>query len=132
MNINLLNDTELNKLKTIINEAQKIVICAHKSPDGDAIGSSIAWKLYLKQIGKNNITICLPDAYPDFLQWLPETQEMLRYDKKPQEVQKAFDEADLICCLDFNKTHRVEEMEDTLKNSTAKKTINRSSFRSRL
>ena len=65
----------------------------------------------------------MPDAYPDFLQWLPETQEMLRYDKKPQEVQKAFDEADLICCLDFNKTHRVEEMEDTLKNSTAKKLL---------
>ena len=43
MNINLLDDKELEKLRTLLAEARHIVICAHKSPDGDAVGSTLAW-----------------------------------------------------------------------------------------
>ena len=108
MNVNLLSDTEAEQLRQLIAEAEHIVICAHKSPDGDAIGSSLAWKSYLKQIGKTDVTVCMPDAYPDFLQWLPEANTILRYDKHPDHVQQVFDNADLVCCMDFNQYTRVE------------------------
>ena len=42
-------------LDDIINEikkAEKIVILTHESPDGDAIGSSLAVKLMLDKLGK--------------------------------------------------------------------------------
>lgn len=123
MNVNLLSDTEAEQLRQLIAEAEHIVICAHKSPDGDAIGSSLAWKSYLKQIGKTDVTVCMPDAYPDFLQWLPEANTILRYDKHPDHVQQVFDNADLVCCMDFNQYTRVEDMRPTLEGCKAKRIL---------
>lgn len=123
MNIKLLSETELKHLQTLLHEAQHIVICTHKSPDGDAIGSTLAWKAYLQQIGKEDVKICIPDAYPDFLQWLPGTNTLLRYDKRTKQVQEAFDNADLVCCLDFNQNSRVEDMCQTLTQCKAKRIL---------
>ena len=123
MNIRLLGDAEAKQLQQIVTEAEHIVICAHKSPDGDAIGPSLAWKLYLNQIGKTDVTLCMPDAYPDFLQWLPGASTVLRYDKHPEKVQQAFDRADLVCCLDFNQYARVEAMQATLEGCQAKRIL---------
>ena len=44
MNINLLDNAEANQWQQHIIEAEHSVICAHKSPDGDALGSSLALK----------------------------------------------------------------------------------------
>ena len=123
MNINLLDNAEAKLLQQLIIEAEHIVICAHKSPDGDALGSSLAWKSYLNQIGKTDVTVCMPDAYPDFLQWLPEANTVLRYDKKPEKVQETFNRADLVCCLDFNQYARVEAMRSTLEGCKAKRIL---------
>ena len=71
MNTNLLSEAEAEQLQQLIAESKHIVICAHKSPDGDAMGASLAWKSYLNQIGKTDVIVCMPDAFPDFLQWLP-------------------------------------------------------------
>lgn len=123
MNINLLDNAEAKLLQQLIIEAEHIVICAHKSPDGDALGSSLAWKSYLNQIGKTDVTVCMPDAYPDFLQWLPEANTVLRYDKNPEKVQETFNRADLVCCLDFNQYARVEAMRSTLEGCKAKRIL---------
>jgi len=123
MNINLLDNAEAKQLQQIIIEAEHIVICAHKSPYGDALGSSLAWKSYLNQIGKTDVTVCMPDAYPDFLQWLPEANTVLRYDKNPEKVQETFNRADLVCCLDFNQYARVEAMRSTLEGCKAKRIL---------
>lgn len=123
MNINILDNERLGQLRTLIDEAHHIVICAHKSPDGDAMGSSLAWKSYLKQIGKDDVSVCVPDAFPDFLQWLPGSNEVLRYDKRPDDVRKAFENADLVCCLDFNQSMRVEDMQPLLDESKAKRLL---------
>ena len=47
MNINLLNEIEINTLRDAIESADNIVITCHKSPDGDALGSSLAWYDFL-------------------------------------------------------------------------------------
>ena len=82
MELNLLNDAETELLRSMIAEATNIVICGHRSPDGDAIGSSLAWMHYLHHIGKSNVKVCMPDAAPDFLHWLPGQNSILRYDRK--------------------------------------------------
>ena len=43
----------LDKILEEINKAESIVILTHENPDGDAMGSSIAMYLALKQYGKN-------------------------------------------------------------------------------
>ncbi|MBF1441334.1 MAG: bifunctional oligoribonuclease/PAP phosphatase NrnA, partial [Prevotella nanceiensis] len=47
MNINLLNEIDVNTLRNAIESADNIVITCHKSPDGDALGSSLAWYDFL-------------------------------------------------------------------------------------
>ena len=114
MELNLLTLEETATLRNLLSHATHIVICAHKSPDGDAIGSSLAWMHYLKQTGKTDVRVCMPDATPDFLHWLPGHNSVIRYDRHPREVEKAFREADLVCCLDFNQNSRVDAMQEVL------------------
>lgn len=119
MDLNLLSTEATATLRNLLSHATHIVICAHKSPDGDAIGSSLAWMHYLQQIGKTDIKVCMPDATPDFLHWLPGHNCVIRYDRRPKEVEKAFREADLVCCLDFNQNSRVDAMQEVLEHSKA-------------
>ena len=121
MNIDLLSVAETATLKENIGTASHIVICCHKSPDGDALGSSLAWAEYLRTLGKEP-EIVVPDAYPDFLQWLPGSERIIRYDKHAADrADTLFREADLIFCLDFNGADRVDEMRDALEQSPARK-----------
>ena len=113
MDIKVLNDSELTQLRQLIVDCKRVVVICHKSPDGDAIGSSLAWAGYLRQQGKE-VSVVVPDAYPDFLQWLPNTQLIMRYDKKAEEVKTVFEQADLVCCMDFNESSRVEELQPLL------------------
>ena len=53
----LLNKQEISLLKEVLSKKNNIVICAHKSPDGDAIGSTLAWKNFLEQHGKQNVKV---------------------------------------------------------------------------
>ena len=122
MDINILKDQEAATLRELIAASQRIVICSHKSPDGDAIGSSLGWAYYLQSLGKGP-KICIPDMMPDFLQWLPGTEHIVRYDKHPEQVKKAFEEADLVFCLDFNGAGRLDEMESVLTSCTSKKVM---------
>ena len=121
MKIELLSEAEIATLKENIDNSNRIVICCHKSPDGDALGSSLAWAEYLRTQGKEP-DIIVPDAYPDFLQWLPGTERIIRYDKHAADkADERLQKADLIFCLDFNGTNRVDEMKYALEQSPAHK-----------
>ncbi len=120
MDINIMTAQEAATLQELIAASQRIVICCHKSPDGDAIGSSLAWRRYLLSLGKE-VTVCVPDQLPDFLLWLPDSQSIVRYDRHPDRVAYLFSTADLVCCLDFNATGRLDNMEHLLVENTAPK-----------
>src|SRR5574344_1429211 len=122
MDINILTEQEAAQLQELIAASCRIVICAHKSPDGDALGSTLGWAHYLRTLGKAP-QIILPDAYPDFLGWIPDTDKIMRYDKHPEEAKKVFDAADLVFCLDFNQASRGENMQTILVESPAKKVM---------
>ena len=122
MNIDLLTEAEATLLKDIVTRSASIVVCCHKSPDGDAIGSSLAWAEYLRSNGKQ-VTVIVPDAYPDFLQWLPNTEKILRYDKHQQQADDIIGQADLIFCLDFNATSRLDLMQQVIDSSVASKVL---------
>ena len=122
MNISLLSEGEIALLRDTINASDNIILCCHRSPDGDAIGSMLGWAEYLKAVGKLP-TCIIPDAYPDFLQWLPGTERMMRYDKHAAFMDELIDKADLIFCLDFNSASRTAGMAEKLSTSKAKKIL---------
>ena len=119
---NILTDQQCEQLHTLIEEAETIVITCHTNADGDAIGSSLGWAEYLKSLGKEP-TIVVPDQYPDYLHWMPNTEKIVRYDKHQKQCDLLLKIADLVFCLDFNTVSRVDQMQKSLSLSPAKKVL---------
>ena len=118
----LLSDKELFELMRTLQQAQRIVICAHRSPDGDAIGSSLAWSQYLHSLGKK-VSIIMPNPFPDFLRWLPGAQYISFYDKNEAQATKTIEEAHVIFCLDFNGLNRLQDMGKVIEKTKADRII---------
>ncbi len=116
--VRILTDEEQQWLEQAIASAQRIVICGHVNPDGDAIGSTLALKWWLTGKGKQ-VTVAVPNYFPDFLHWMPGAKNILLYSKSPEEVKKAMQEADLMLLVDFNQTSRMNEMEEAVNASKA-------------
>lgn len=119
MDLNLLSSTELDTLNRLLKESERIVLICHSHPDGDSLGSALAWSNCLKEIYGKTPGIIAPNAFPDFLQWLPGTERIVKYNKKPAEVEQMLRQADLICCMDFGGYDRTDEMQAVLETATA-------------
>ena len=105
-------------LRNLIAQSSTIVLCCHQNADGDALGSMLGWGEVLRQMGKDPLMV-VPDQYPDYLQWLPNTEKVVRYDKRKDYVDTVLKIADLVFCLDFNTLSRTSGMEDALKTTPA-------------
>ena len=106
----IIDQTKIDQFAKWLNKAERIVIVAHVSPDGDAIGSSLGLWHFLSTMEKN-ARVIVPNAFPDFLKWMPGSKEILLYDRARTLSDKLLAEADLICCLDFNALHRIDSMQ---------------------
>ena len=108
------------QIEAEIQAASHIVITAHKSADGDSIGSSLGLLYFIEKLGKKAV-VCHPDKAPEFLDWL-DISSIILMDENPAEVTLQMQKADLIFCLDYNATNRVgPEMQVLLEEATCKK-----------
>lgn len=118
----LLTEEEKSKFQTILSSVSNVVITAHKSPDGDAVGSTLAWKFYIESLGKH-ATVVLPDVAPDFLHWLPGYNEIVFFDKHKDKCSQIINDSQLIFCLDYNELSRTEDMQPVLEKADAEKIV---------
>lgn len=102
-----------------IDRSKNIVLTAHKSPDGDSIGSSMAMYQYLKTLDKK-VLVCHPDPCPNYLTWVENVGEILNYEEQAEQVAKALSEAELIFALDYNHPSRIGDMTPLLADSKEK------------
>ncbi|HWR94827.1 MAG TPA: bifunctional oligoribonuclease/PAP phosphatase NrnA [Flavobacterium sp.] len=93
---------------------KKIVIIPHRSPDGDAMGSTLALYHFLLKLN-HYPTVISPNEFPDFLAWMPGSEKVLIYEKDKENTSKIITDAELVFTLDFNALHRTGEMENVLK-----------------
>ena len=108
------------QIEAEILSASNILITAHKSADGDSVGSSLGLLHFIEKLGKKAI-ICHPDKAPIFLDFLDLTS-ITTMDVEPEKVSTAFEEADLMFCLDYNSTDRVgKDMQPLLEATTCTK-----------
>jgi phosphoesterase RecJ-like protein len=98
-----------SQFKKAIDKANCISIVTHWSPDGDAMGSSLALYHFLKQLNKK-VKVIVPNDYPDFLKWLPGNKEVLNHSFERKKTESFIDKSDLIFTLDFNAVSRIEEL----------------------
>ena len=103
----------IEKLKIALAQAKKILITTHKSPDGDAIGSSVAWYHFLKSQGKETL-IVLPDEPADFLRSFLQNVDFMIYEKEEAKVDLMLSDFDLVFCLDYNAPSRVGKQMEAL------------------
>ena len=117
-----MTEGECSLLRSFIADADSIVLCCHQNADGDALGAMLGWGEVLRQMGKDPLMV-VPDQYPDYLLWLPNTEKVVRYDKRRDYVNTVLKIADLVFCLDFNSAQRTDDMADALCASLAKKVL---------
>jgi len=109
-------------IEEILKKSKKIVITTHQSPDGDAIGSSLALFGYLVKKGFD-VSVVVPDNFPKFLKWMEGAGDVHVYEHDENVVKGLISEADLIFSLDYNDLTRVGGVGDLIGKSTAYKAM---------
>ena len=67
----MVSQEDIERLRELLaRPAQNIVIVSHTNPDGDAVGSSLAWREALLEMG-HRVTCIVPNKYPYFLVFCP-------------------------------------------------------------
>tara|TARA_B100000579_G_scaffold423892_1_gene427578 strand:+ start:10541 stop:11539 length:999 start_codon:yes stop_codon:yes gene_type:complete len=106
-------------IQNFLSQKRNIIITTHKTPDGDALGSSLALLHVLKT--NHNVNIIVPNDYPHYLKWMPGNDDVLIYEENEEHSDSLINQSDLIFCLDFNKLYRVDTMFNVLNNNNSYK-----------
>jgi phosphoesterase RecJ-like protein len=113
-----MNENDIILLQGLLEKPKKIVIIPHKSPDGDAMGSTLGLLHFLEK-SNHKATVISPNDFPEFLSWLPGSENVLIYETDKANCEKEILDAELVFTLDFNAFHRTGEMENVLKKVVA-------------
>ena len=100
-----------SEIKRLVEKSDRFAILVHRNPDGDAVGSSLALAHFLRGMGKI-ADVIVPNAFPDFLKWLPASDRVVNFEQKREEAVELLNKADIIFCLDFNALSRIGEIAD--------------------
>ncbi len=119
-----LSEEQIGRLREwLARPEQRIVLVSHTNPDGDAVGSSLAWAEVLRSMG-HRVTCVVPNKYPYFLDWMPGIDEVVIFRTDTEgRAARAIAEADLLFCLDFNAISRLEILSETLEANTMARRI---------
>jgi bifunctional oligoribonuclease and PAP phosphatase NrnA len=115
----------LQAFQTLIDRPQKAVIITHFKPDADALGSSLGLAGFLKKKG-HTVRVITPSDYPEFLEWMPDNEDVISLDRKPETLQKASQEiaaADIVFCLDFSSLSRINDLADPVRSAKGVKVM---------
>lgn len=117
-------NSKIEELRELLLTPQKIVILSHTNPDGDAIGSSLAWAEILKSKG-HSVSCIVPNRFPYYLDFMPGCDTILMYRGEGEgSVVNAVRSADIIFCLDFHTMTRLEGLGDVIdENQHAKRVL---------
>ncbi len=115
--------TNLSALRAFLNSPRRVVIVTHYKPDADALGSSLGLYHYLARCG-HHPQVIVPSDYPAFLHWMPGNHTVLIDEPaNKHKIDEAFAGAEMIFCLDFSALNRIQNLEERVRNSSAKKVL---------
>ncbi len=116
---------EVARLRQIIEvkSGQKIVLVAHTNPDGDALGSTLALARVLRQMG-HSVECIAPNKFPYFMSWMSGIDSYIIHKCDEERAKEVVAEAEIIFCMDFNTTHRLEDLGEVIdENKGAKRVL---------
>jgi bifunctional oligoribonuclease and PAP phosphatase NrnA len=110
-----MNENDILAIQELLAKPKKIAIIPHRSPDGDAMGSTLALYHFLLKLN-HDVNVIAPNDFPDFLAWMPCSEKVLIFENDTKASSKILQEAEVVFTLDFNALHRTgEKMEAFLK-----------------
>ena len=112
-----MNEKDIQDITELLASPKKIAIIPHRSPDGDAMGSTLGLYHFLLKLNHQPVVIA-PNDFPEFLAWLPASETVLVYETDRVNCTKVLNDAELVFTLDFNALHRTGEMEQVLSKLT--------------
>lgn len=124
----IIDAEKIEAAKEIIGRCNKIVVCTHMSPDGDAVGSALSVANYLRKKGKE-VQVVFSDTPGENLNFIPGLRDELVFDTQNQpgirntreESLKAIREAECFVITDLNVPNRMGDMhKDVMKNPAPK------------
>jgi phosphoesterase RecJ-like protein len=93
---------------SVLEKGRRFVVTAHRNPDGDAIGSSVALVRFLRCRGKE-VRLLLQGELPERYRWLLEDVEGAWY--RPERDDAFVRGADVAVVLDYSQWNRIEPMD---------------------
>ncbi|MCM1336922.1 MAG: bifunctional oligoribonuclease/PAP phosphatase NrnA [Candidatus Amulumruptor caecigallinarius] len=117
-----INAEAVEAMRTLVERAHKVAITCHVSPDGDAMGSTLALAGVLNNMGKHAIVVT-PDRPPKSLAFLPGAADVVSASYKQAAATNILGSSDLVMCLDFNAVKRVDKMAPLLSGAPAPKVM---------
>ena len=98
----------LEEIAGLLLKNGSFVLCPHVSPDGDALGSTLALKMALEKAGKQ-VTVMVDDDVPKAFGFLPQLDSFVKPDVNNPIV------ADLLVVLDASSLDRIGKVAQAVK-----------------
>ena len=113
---------DYHRIKELLAPSTKVVITTHRSPDGDAIGSSLGLYHFLI-LNELEVNVIIPDADPEFLHWMAGHELITVFESDQEKSITLINNADVIFSLDYNRLDRIAEMGSWVEKASAKKIL---------
>ena len=114
----IISRTQVDEVATLLGRAKKVVITCHMTPDGDALGSSLALANILAARGYY-AHVVTPDTPPRSLDFLPGVCDIVIASRYTEKARMLLTTADLIFCLDYNAIKRIDRLGSLLEQAKA-------------
>lgn len=111
------NLEELQEL--LASKPLQIVIFPHQRPDADALGSCLGLSAIFQKQG-HHVTIISATKFPKFLDWMPNSKDIIIFPNEEEKTRETLAKADLLCCLDFSSPSRMAPLDKEIENLDAK------------
>ncbi len=111
-------DTEI--IRRLIEQHSSFVLTTHVNPDGDGLGSELAFAHFLRKLGKR-VSIINHSKTPDNYLWLDAGNEIVHF--SPERDRTSILAAEIIFILDTNQPERLRTMQEAVLQSKAKKIV---------
>lgn len=112
----------IQEIFPLLTQPHKVVITTHQKPDADAMGSSLALRHFLTQLG-HQVTVISPTNWAGWVNWMPGVKEVIDFEMHRAKGEAALEQAEWLFCLDFNIFHRTKSMTEKLKQAQCTKIL---------
>ncbi|MGC4235037.1 MAG: bifunctional oligoribonuclease/PAP phosphatase NrnA [Niabella sp.] len=103
----------LKDIFPLIAQPARVAITMHQKPDGDAMGSALGLRGFLKKLG-HEVSVISPTNWASWLNWMPGCEGVLNFEKYRERSVEILNQADYLFCLDFNIFHRTKNLAPVL------------------